>query len=132
MRITVVSKFELFLLCSYQLAIFQCVTLLIGKTIMFDFKHCLFVQFSFIFSFTKIIFLFKPIGNKYTFLYIVYIVTLFKLTQKKVLIGQYIWGAFLCLDLILLNKFDPNSTIRRCCFCINILNLDAKLAPYLM
>ena len=30
---------------------------------------------------------------------------------------------------MLLTKFVPNNTIKRCCFCINFLKLDAELVP---
>ena len=39
------------------------------------------------------------------------------------------YGTFYALVLMLLNKFDSNSTFRRCSFCFNLFSYDAKSAP---
>ena len=55
--------------------------------------------------------------NKY------YICALFE--PKKCQLGIK-YGAFYALVLMLLTKFDSNSTFRRCSFCFNLFNRDAK------
>ena len=42
------------------------------------------------------------------------------------------WCFFDALVLILHTKFVPYSTIKRCCFCSNLWNFDAKLASFLI